>query len=216
MEELIALFAERYPLKKIDVGEFSKMKVSPMKVEIEAYDIPSLGRLSLLKGSAMLGLMKMESLILVPKEKDFPLFNCDSMKVGGKAILLIELYDTCQGKVLCPSLAAAKERFSSYAPYPQKSAWYDSLKRPESVAVCAKGKNDFPSLAKGYAESLLEDLAAAKAVLPAEKNPLNASYVDGLLENGGASTDLFLKRLGKEKTSILFHRFLFGTEERSS
>lgn len=213
MEELIDLFAERYPLQKIDVGEFAKMKVSPMKVEIEAYDIPSLGRLSRLKGKAMLGLMKMESLILAPKERDFPLFNCDSMKIGRKTVLLIELYDTCKEKASCPNLAAAKERFSSCSPYPQKSAWYDSLKRQESVAVVAKGKNDFPSLAKGYVEALLKDLEEAKAILPEEKNPLNKAYVDGLLENGGASTDVFLKRLGKEETSMLFHRFLFGTEE---
>ena len=35
-------------------------------------------------------------------------------------------------------------------------------------------------------------------------------YINGLLENGGPSTDVFVKGIGKERTTELFHNILFG------
>jgi hypothetical protein len=37
-------------------------------------------------------------------------------------------------------------------------------------------------------------------------------YVEGLLKNGGPSTDVFKKALGVEKTAELFRKILFATE----
>ena len=37
------------------------------------------------------------------------------------------------------------------------------------------------------------------------------AYVNGLLEHGGPSTDVFKQVLGAEKTAELFHKVLFGT-----
>jgi hypothetical protein len=39
-----------------------------------------------------------------------------------------------------------------------------------------------------------------------------AVYVNGLLEKGGPSTDVFKKELGVEKTTKLFRKILFGIE----
>lgn len=38
------------------------------------------------------------------------------------------------------------------------------------------------------------------------------AYVQGLLDNGGAATDGYLKVYGYEKTSELFKKVMFGTE----
>lgn len=38
-------------------------------------------------------------------------------------------------------------------------------------------------------------------------------YVEGLLSNGGPSTDIFKEYYGEEKTAYLFRKILFGTEE---
>jgi hypothetical protein len=35
--------------------------------------------------------------------------------------------------------------------------------------------------------------------------------VEGLLTNGGPSTDVFKKSLGLDKTAVLFRNILFGT-----
>ena len=44
------------------------------------------------------------------------------------------------------------------------------------------------------------------------KEKKTSIYVEGLLSNGGPSTDVFLKAFGREKTEKLFRKILFGTE----
>ncbi len=43
----------------------------------------------------------------------------------------------------------------------------------------------------------------------AAKKEKSDYYVDGLLSNGGPATDVFLKSLGREKTTALFKNVLF-------
>ena len=53
----------------------------------------------------------------------------------------------------------------------------------------------------------------APAVTDASAKQKKASrYVNGLLEHGGPSTDVFKKALGVEKTTELFEKHLFGTK----
>ena len=54
------------------------------------------------------------------------------------------------------------------------------------------------------AKSLVSDGTAKK-----EKASV---YVEGLLSNGGPSTDVFKKEFGEAKTAKLFRKLLFGTE----
>ena len=46
-----------------------------------------------------------------------------------------------------------------------------------------------------------------------EKTIKNKEYVDGLLNNGGPSTDQFIKMIGREKTTTFFYKYFFGIEE---
>jgi hypothetical protein len=46
----------------------------------------------------------------------------------------------------------------------------------------------------------------------AAKRERSAAYVNGLLKNGGPSTDVFKKSIGEEKTRKLFEEVLFGTK----
>ena len=48
------------------------------------------------------------------------------------------------------------------------------------------------------------------ASLPPKKDKASV-YVEGLLTNGGPSTDVFKKGLGLDKTAVLFRNILFGT-----
>lgn len=47
----------------------------------------------------------------------------------------------------------------------------------------------------------------------AAKRALSDSYVQGLLDNGGPSTDQFVKMLGIERTTEYFKKIIFGTAE---
>ena len=51
---------------------------------------------------------------------------------------------------------------------------------------------------------------AKKVADVARKKELSKEYVEGLLREGGPSTDVFKKALGEEKTAKLFREILFG------
>lgn len=44
-----------------------------------------------------------------------------------------------------------------------------------------------------------------------DKLSVVTEYTNGFVEQGGVSTDLFVKAMGQEKTRTFFERVLFGT-----
>ena len=78
------------------------------------------------------------------------------------------------------------------------------------------GKKSLAELGKGLADYLQAYLSIAdktpelSADLLEQKRIKTDSYVTGLLEQGGPSTDVFVKKLGREKTEKLFREVLFG------
>ena len=71
--ELLKTIGEKYPLKPMDAGEFSSLKASGMQFAIEAYEAEGLGHVSYMQAKGFFGLMKMDTLIINPKELDLPL-----------------------------------------------------------------------------------------------------------------------------------------------
>lgn len=108
---LLDLLNKKYPLTDLDVGEFSKMKVSGMKFCVSAYRAEGLGHVSVMKAKGFFGLMKMDTLIIVPDKKDLPLYSYDRILAMGNDTLIIELYDTVAGSFDASALEKAKTSF---------------------------------------------------------------------------------------------------------
>ena len=208
LEQIDAL----YPLTPVDTGEWHHLKVSGMKFEILAYKAAGLGHVSVMTASGMFGLMKMDTLIINPTEKDLPLYSYDRIHAMGNDTLIIELYDTMLTPCSARALSAVQ---SQYAGLPERDPgehWYDNIKLPESISKKGK-KADTSALNR-----MTTDYTAAYLRLDADvvtdtdtKRAKAAVYVDGLLANGGPSTDVFKKALGDEKTAELFRKILFAT-----
>ncbi len=216
LERIRALF----PLEKCDAGEFARFKAGALSVEIEWYRARGLGNVSLVRGKAMLGLMRMDTLVINPVERDMPLFSYDLIDAMGKRTVLVEYYDT-----LAEPTAFREEMLngikSGLADLPEHDLgkhWYDPLKLAPSFAKKVK-RAQSPRLEGAFLFSLERYLAMAAAMPPlageerARKQTKAAAYVNDLLQNGGPSTDAFAKAIGKERTRALFTRVVFGTEE---
>ena len=87
---------------------------------------------------------------------------------------------------------------------------------PVAEAAPKKGKKAstpaFDDCTLSYLAAFLKD---AKAAAPCEAEPKREKasvYVEGLLKNGGPSTNVFKKGIGEEKTAELFRKILFATE----
>ena len=159
---------------------------------------------------------QMDTLIINPLEKDLPLFSYDRVLAMGNDTLIIELYDTLLEKHDFSELNTWKAENKELPEHNLGKHWYDSIKLPESVSK--KGKKEhssaFDKFTAVYFEKLLNSSAANTSVSNKKaKNEKASVYVEGLLSNGGPSTDVFKKEFGEPKTAKLFRKVLFGTEK---
>lgn len=208
---LLSMIGERYPLDPIDAGDLSALKASGMKFEVSAYHAKGLGHVSVMRAKGFFGLMKMDTLMIVPEDVDLPLYSYDRIYAMGNDTLIVELYDTLTEPVDLSALGEAKEKFSHIAERDPGEHWYDDIKLPESISKKGKKKAsaDLDALAISHLEAYLK-ADAGKTVEVEKKADLTRAYVMGLLHNGGPSTDVFKKALGIEKTEKLFREILFG------
>lgn len=213
IEALLTLLREKYPLTEVDAGEFDHLKANGMQFTVKAYDAKGLGHVSVMKAKGFFGLMKMDTLMIVPKEVDLPLYSYDRIYAMGNDTLIVELYDTLLEKT---DLSALDHVNAQYSHLPQRDPgkhWYDDIKLPQSISK--KGKKQHTMELDQMAASHFRAFLAADcgAVADAdEKGKRSAAYVNGLLENGGPSTDVFKKALGPDKAARLFRLVLFGIE----
>ena len=66
-----------FSLVKNDIGSDAKLSAKGTTLETESYEISGFGHFCILRMHAMMGLMKMETAILAPFEKELPLMNLD-------------------------------------------------------------------------------------------------------------------------------------------
>jgi hypothetical protein len=164
--------------------------------------------------SGFFGLMKMDTLIITPTEKDMPLFSYDRVLAMGNDTLIFELYDTLLGTADLSKLDEVKQKAAYLRDHDLGAHWYDSIKLPQSLSKKGKKKDrsGFDATVLHYLAKFLETAQNAPACEAEPKREKASVYVEGLLKNGGPSTDVFKKGIGEEKTAALFRKILFATE----
>ena len=208
--KILDIIKTKYPLSPIDAGDMATLKASGMKFAVEAYKAEGLGHVSVMRAKGFFGLMRMDTLIINPTEIDLPLYSYDRILAMGNDTLIVELYDTLISDYSEDGMIAVKEKFASLPERDPGEHWYDAIKLPSSISK--KGKKVTASLDemtiehfKAYLSSSTDSVEDAEA-----KKDMAAVYVNGLLEKGGPSTDVFKKELGIENTTKLFREILFG------
>lgn len=216
MQQMLSVLEKQFPLKELNAGQWAKVKANGMTFAIRQYKAEGLGNVSVMEAVGFLGLMKMDTLIINPTEKDLPLFSYDRILAMGNDTLIIELYDTLLGTCDFSELQCVKDAYKHLPERDPGEHWYDSIKLAESVSK--KGKKaqtaEFDKMTGEYFAAYLASIPAADTCDTAAKRTKASVYVEGLLTNGGPSTDVFKKQFGEEKTAYLFREILFGTGEK--
>ena len=212
-DKLLSMIKERFPLKEKNVGAFASLKANGMKFTVSAYEAEGLGHVSVMTAKGFFGLMKMDTLIVNPKTLDLPLYSYDRILAMGNDTLIVELYDTMVEPLDTEALKAVNEANKDLPERDPGTHWYDGIKLKESVSKKGKKLTErFDAYTKDYTGAYLGLPAKPVTDAAAKREKANA-YVEGLLKNGGPSTDVFKKALGEQKTAELFRKVLFGTEE---
>ena len=214
INKLLYAVERNYPLIEQDPGDYARLKANGMKFSIQAYKAEGLGWVSVMTASGFFGLMKMDTLIINPTEVDMPLLSYDRVHAMGNDTLIYELYDTLVGKPDLSELDKAKGRTNLLPDHDLGKHWYDDIKLSQSFSKkCKKVQTPaFDDAAYQYMVSFLKAAKNAPACEADAKREKASVYVEGLLNNGGPSTNAFKKSLGEEKTAELFRTVLFGTK----
>lgn len=213
-DKLLELIRERYPMESLDAGEYAVLKCSGMKFRIRSFQAEGLGHVSAMTASGFFGLMKMDTLIITPTAVDMPLYSYDRVLAMGNDTLIVEIYDTLLTSADLSALDAAKEKCTDLPEHDLGSHWYDSIKLPQSLSKKGKKsyKQAFDRAVEGNLTAFLDCARTAVSCEAQLKREKASVYVEGLLSNGGPSTDVFKKGIGEQKTADLFRRILFGTQ----
>ena len=217
INRILEAIKSKYLLTSKEVGEFKTFKAKGMTFNCETYYAEGLGHVSVMRANGFLGLMKMDTLVIAPENKDLPLLSYDRIYAMGNDTLILELYDTMgENKVNLASIVAIKDKYSSlperFAEGEEPKHWYDDIRLPETTSKKGKKKNsaDFDAYALEYVSSYLS-VDADKCDV-AEKKKRTDVYANGLVTHGGPATDVFKKEFGEEKTSEIIRGVLFGTK----
>ncbi len=211
-EKLLSMIGKRFPLTEKDVGSFAALKANGMKFTVKAYQAEELGHVSVMQAKGFFGLMKMDTLIVNPTALDLPLLSYDRILAMGNDTLIAELYDTTVEDCPMDTLQMVNEMYKDLPERDPGTHWYDGIRLPESISKKGKKLTDrFNAYAEAYTKAYL-DLPVKPVADPEKKREKTNAYVEGLLKNGGPSTDVFKKALGEEKTAELFRTVLFGTK----
>ena len=216
MQQMLEKVNKEFPLMEKSVGEFANIKAKGMKFQIKQYEAKGLGNVSVMEAKGFFGLMQMDTLIINPVEKDLPLLSYDRVLAMGNDTLIIELYDTFLEKQDISELGLWKEENRNLPEHDLGKHWYDSIKLAESVSKKGKKEHsrEFDKFTAIYFDKFLNSNVAKVAANDIKAKTEKASvYVEGLLSNGGPSTDVFKKEFGEAKTAKLFRKILFGTEK---
>lgn len=217
LEKTLGILKNEFQVTERDAGAYARQKVKGMTFLVHHYDIEGVGHLSTMAADGMFGLMKMDTVILVPRFKDAPLFSYDRIKAMGNDTFILEFYNTLLDesaenyREYMGRLEKEKGKIVDIPNHDLGKHWYDPIKLAASDSKRAKKCGD--RLDEQYVNTLkiyVEMLKCASDVDEAAKTAKSRVYVDGLFENGGPSTDAFVKAIGTEKAREMFENVIFG------
>lgn len=219
VDAFMAELQENYTLTPRDVGEYRDLTVKGiMKFDVEQYEIEGIGNLSVMRVNV--GVMQMATMVITPTDKNLPLFSVDYMYMLTNRISYLEFYDLVANqddayRQLLADLTAVHHEYDFLPDAEVSEAWYSSLL---TAGAYKEGKmGDDGDLKDLLLESLqvyerhANQLPTLSEEEKAEKIALTVAYTDGLIANGGISTDVFKESLGEEKTKHFFDTVFFGT-----
>ena len=218
-EKTLTTLKSLLPMTEVDAKEYRRVKLSALiKFDIEQYKIEDFGNVCVMRYN--LGIMKMLTVVLTPMLKDLPLLSLDFMIIGGTRKFYAEFYDLTHNqddtyKSWITRYNEIIAKYSSLTDFSATIAWYENLLTSKAYKTFKADKDEdfmklYDELLRKYAEQIKEypKLSDDKK---AEKVKMIKEYSDRLIDEGGAATNMFKKKIGPDKTRDFFDKVFFGT-----
>ncbi len=206
---------KRWSLRQEDLGAEAHLSKKGMVFDTEAYTVEGLGHLCVLRMKAILGLMKMETVVLSSFQRDMPLFNLDWVGVMGKETQIAELYDTQLQPFPDEAQAAfqkLRDRDRDLLDYASgKEHWYDAILYPCSYHKTGKGVSQrLSDAARDYIRCFAEQMESAPLCDAEEKKAKVRNFAETLAREGGPAVDQMTRLFGRETAEKLILHAMYG------
>ncbi len=217
INKLLELTNSYYPLEEINIHEYSHFKVGPITFDVANYKAQGLGHITTMKGKGLFGLMKMDTFVINPFEKDMVLYSYDRILALKNDSLYQECYDTLLDETkkesIDSSLQTITDHYKQIPSITKGPLWYDDIRLHSSVIKKTKTESrSLDEFAIQYLTKYLELSKEMESCDPTKKKQKADEYTQGLLTHGGPSTDMFLKKKGKEFTESFYNDIFFHTK----
>ncbi len=215
IEKLLNLISDSYTLKKRDISDYRSFDLNGMNISICSYSCEGLGVVSTIQGSSQM--LKLDTLMIIPFEKDLHLFSYDRIHTFENDNILIELYNLLLSKddnqeKLIKNIDNLLFEYKDIENQSHEAKWYDTILLP--ISINKKGNrelsNRFDKLVFDYLNEYLINSLDAKKCDVFKKKEIVKKYCENLLTDGGPSSEVFIKAKGKEFCEDLFHQAIFG------
>ncbi len=208
-----------YNVTPRDSGQYQDMTMyGLMKFHVDQYDVEELGNLSVM--TADMGFMQMVSFMITPYGKNVPLCTLDFMYIMGNRKSYVEFYDLVDDtqkdayQQVLSALSGMTGRYAEVTELAVDPQWYDkylTVKMHKQLKEDSQNEEMFLDALRTYLDAS-KAVEASSAQDAAAQWKITKGYSDGLISNGGVSTDVFKKQLGEEKTRDFFDKVFFGSE----
>ena len=197
-----AVLKERFELREITPEKYRTMGSPMMRFRLEQYEVEGLGNLCVLRTKAMLGLMKLVTVVVTPSSgKNVPFLLIDTMDMGKKHLCYVEYYDCTAAGADRDLLLAAGAPYADVADYAEKPAWYVSERMAGSL-IKTGDRARLEQMALDALAAYREQAAAAP--VKAENIPGLRAFQRRMVREGNPSTAALTRTLGKEGAEAFF------------
>lgn len=214
------LIRKNYEVKELDTKEFEYITIQNMNYSVKQYEIKNVGNLLVMKCEESDNI-QMDSFVITPYYKNIPLFSTDYIYVKEKRTFLNEIYSLVSYKddfyaKYVNEFSKLRDKYKYLNDMPMKKCWYDDL-RPVCIAKNTEVDKD-DEIINIFIKNLKLFIKMEKETpilneeQYKEKWIKTQEYTNGLIDNGGVSTDVFKAVLGVDKTREFFNRVFFAPE----
>ena len=197
-----AVLRDRFELKDVTPEKYRTMGGPMMRFHLEQYAVEGLGNLCVLRTKAMLGLMRLITVVVTPNEgKNVPFLLIDTMDMGKKHLCYVEYYDCTADGADKDRLLAASAPYADVENYAEKPAWYVGERMTGSL-IKTGDKARLEQMALDALTAYAEQAAAA----PVKEGNLAGlkAFQQRMIREGNPSTAALTRTLGKEGAETFF------------
>lgn len=205
-------------LKKLNslytLNELSKqnIKLAKTSFSIQQFNASGLGNVAVLQSKKFFGLIKTETIIINPFERDIPLLTYKRTCGLFKDVLRCEMLDTRVENGVVPEYIKKLNEYKGKYDINIKPSWNKDILFKENIYKKTINRNLLDSITTNFFNAYLRWSIQVGVYDKHLRKAKAKAYTEDLLRNGNHEIDVIVREKGREYTQELYRNVILGTK----